>query len=98
MIHPDFVSHLVIYPTAVDGLEWCHTMLIPEEPTTDAARRHWETNVALIEEGVFQREDLATAEAMQRGLDTGANRELVIGRLESAIAWLHEDVSAAIAE
>ena len=96
VVHQDFVSHLVIWPTAVDHFQWCHTMLIPEEPTTDSARRHWETNVTLIEERVFQGEDLATAEAMQRGLDTGANRELVVGQLESPIAWFHDDIAAAI--
>jgi hypothetical protein len=51
----------------------------------------------VIDEGVFEREDLFAVEAMQRGLSTGANESLLFGELEFPAAWFHEALGAMLA-
>jgi hypothetical protein len=72
-------------------------MLIPEAPKDEAARRHWDRTMNLIEHTVFQAEDLHVAELMQRGLETGANRDMLFGQLEFAVPLFHRNIEAALA-
>ena len=69
-------------------------MLIPAERASET--EHWARSCALIEEGVFQREDLWVCEQAQRGIDTGATDELLFGELEVAVRWFHGAIDAAL--
>jgi len=93
--HPDFVSLLTVAPLGPDRTDWDHMMLIPAERAADA--EHWDRSWSLIEEGVFQREDLWVCEQAQRGLDAGSTDELLFGELESAVRWFHAALDAALA-
>jgi phenylpropionate dioxygenase-like ring-hydroxylating dioxygenase large terminal subunit len=90
--HPDWTSHVVVQPLAPDRFLWSHAQLVPAEPATEEARAHFERSFRLIEENVFQREDLFAIAEMQAGLRTGANEVLTFGRLESPALWLHDGI------
>lgn len=95
--HPDYISHISVLPEDEQSLRWRHAMLIPAAADSERAQAHWDETHALIEETVFQREDLYAAEATQAGMATGANEYLTIGRLEFPIAWFHANIRAALA-
>jgi phenylpropionate dioxygenase-like ring-hydroxylating dioxygenase large terminal subunit len=95
--HPDYISVVAAFPLAPNRLRWVHWMLIPEAPKDEAARRHWDRTMNLIEHTVFQAEDLHVAELMQRGLETGANRDMLFGQLEFAVPLFHRNIEAALA-
>ena len=93
IFHPDYLSLITLYPVAAGTLGWTHRMLIPADRATPDWTPHWEKTFRLIEEGVFQREDIACAIGIQRGLASGANRFLTAGRAEQGLGWYHEEVA-----
>ncbi|HUG26576.1 aromatic ring-hydroxylating oxygenase subunit alpha [Piscinibacter sp.] len=94
--HPDYVSLIGMFAPAADRVRWVHTMLIPPDRCGDDWIPHWEKTFELIEKTVFQREDIATAVAIQRGLLSGANTGLHAGRLEHEVVRFHKGIDAAI--
>jgi len=96
--HPDWTSHVVVQPLAPDRFLWTHSQLIPKEPATDEERVHFEWFFSLIEENVFQKEDLFAIAEMQAGLETGANTELTFGQLESPALWFHDSIRQVMGE
>jgi len=94
--HPDYVSLIGMFSPAVDQVRWVHTMLIPPERSGADWTPHWEKTFRLIEQTVFQQEDIATAVAIQRGLSSGANSALHAGRLEHEVLRFHHSIDAAI--
>ena len=93
IVHPDFVSVLTVYPLAPDLLDWDHMMLVPRGGDTT----HWEKSWQLIDETVFQREDLWVCEQIQRTIMAGDTHELVFGALEESVRWFHAALDAAMA-
>ena len=67
-------------------------MLIPKDKATPDWTPHWEKTFRLIEQGVFQKEDIHCAVDIQKGLKTGANGYVTAGRVEQALAWFHDSV------
>jgi phenylpropionate dioxygenase-like ring-hydroxylating dioxygenase large terminal subunit len=97
IFHPDYLSLVTLYPAGPETLSWTHRMLIPAERATPDWAPHWEKTFRLIEEGVFQKEDIACAIGIQRGLQSGANRFVTAGRAEQGIGWFHDDVAQRMA-
>ena len=97
IFHPDYLSLITLYPVGAETLSWTHRMLIPADRTSPDWTPHWEKTFALIEQGVFQKEDIACAVAIQRGLKSGANRHLTAGRAEQGVGWFHAEVARALA-
>jgi Rieske 2Fe-2S family protein len=97
IFHPDYLSLITLYPVAAGRLRWTHRMLIPADRCTPDWAPHWEKTFRLIEEGVFQKEDIACAIGIQQGLASGANTHLVAGRAEQGLGWFHADVARALA-
>jgi phenylpropionate dioxygenase-like ring-hydroxylating dioxygenase large terminal subunit len=95
--HPDYVSLIGMFSPAADQVRWMHTMLIPPDRAGDDWTPHWEKTFQLIEQTVFQREDIAAAVAIQRGLASSANTAFALGRLEHEVLRFHRNVDAAIA-
>jgi phenylpropionate dioxygenase-like ring-hydroxylating dioxygenase large terminal subunit len=95
--HPDYISHLGLFPTAADETLFVHTMLTPEKPADEKAEAHWARSFELMDTGVFNGEDLATCEQIQRGLESGANDRLILGRLEQNLRWFHAEVEENVA-
>jgi phenylpropionate dioxygenase-like ring-hydroxylating dioxygenase large terminal subunit len=97
IFHPDYVSHITVYPVDADHVRWVHAMLIPASQATDDRRAHWDKTLALIEETVFQREDLFAAEGIQTGVRSGANEVVTFGRLEYVLRHFHAAIDRALA-
>ena len=97
IFHPDYLSLITLYPVSAETLSWTHRMLVPADRTTPEWTPHWEKTFALIEHGVFEKEDIACAVAIQRGLKSGANRHLTAGRAEQGVGWFHAEVARALA-
>ena len=97
IFHPDYLSLITLYPVAAGTLRWTHRMLIPSDRTTPDWTPHWEKTFRLIEEGVFQKEDIACAVGIQQGFASGANTHLTAGRAEQGIGWFHASVAQALA-
>jgi phenylpropionate dioxygenase-like ring-hydroxylating dioxygenase large terminal subunit len=94
--HPDYVSLIGMFSPAVDAVRWVHTMLIPADRAGDDWTPHWEKTFRLIEQTVFQQEDIATAVAIQRGMASNANTGLHLGRLEHEVLRFHRGIDAAV--
>ena len=96
IFHPDYLSLVTLYPVGPERLSWTHRMLIPADRATPDWTPHWDKTFRLIEQGVFQKEDIACAVGIQCGMKSGANRFVTAGRAEQGIGWFHADVARAI--
>jgi glycine betaine catabolism A len=94
--HPDYISHLGMFPTAADETLFVHTMLTPEKPLDEKAETHWARSFELMDTAVFNGEDLVVCEQIQRGLPSGANDRLIFGRLEQNLRWFHGELAQAV--
>jgi phenylpropionate dioxygenase-like ring-hydroxylating dioxygenase large terminal subunit len=93
IFHPDYLSLITVYPTGPETLRWTHRMLIPREKATPDWAPHWEKTFNLIEQGVFQKEDIRCAVDIQKGFHAGANTFVTAGRVEQALGWFHGNVA-----
>jgi Rieske 2Fe-2S family protein len=96
--HPDYISHLGMFPTAAAETLFVHTMLTPEKPADEKAEAHWARSFELMDAGVFNGEDLAICEQIQRGLSSGANDHLILGRLEQNLRRFHRSLEELVGE
>jgi phenylpropionate dioxygenase-like ring-hydroxylating dioxygenase large terminal subunit len=94
VFHPDWVSHIELFPRTPSTCSYVHTMLVPRAHAGDGAR--WDPTWRLIEETVFQREDLEIAESVQSTLGAPQAAAFHLGALEQPIAHFHHALDAAI--
>jgi glycine betaine catabolism A len=92
--HPDYTSHIGIFPVAIDQSLFVHTVLTPEIPSDEKARSHWERSFNLIDEQVFDQEDLFICEQIQLGLPAMKDQGFVLGGYETNVRRFHETVVA----
>ena len=88
-----------VFPTG-DGVNECEmyvSLYPPDAVTSDKARKYWDKNFKLLLDTV-EEEDFPLAEAMQRSFHTSAQRNLVFGRNEPALAHFHGAVSRHVGE
>jgi len=90
VFHPEYISHLGLFPQGVGETLVTHTFLTPKKPETDDEKDHLNRSYDLIENGVFQSEDYFVCENAQRGMASGANETLVLSGYEEGIAMFHE--------
>jgi hypothetical protein len=84
------VDDINVMPQAYDRTLVEDFMRAPEASTTGKAVDHWQRSWELVDSGVFGGEDFCAAALGQQGLSTGAVRELILGTIESGIAWFHQ--------
>ena len=94
--HPDYLSAVSLWPMAPDRTRWSHALLVPRDKHDAHWAPHWEKSLRLMDERVFQAEDLRAAEGIQAGIASGANRHLTFGRLEPLLGAFHEHVRASV--
>jgi phenylpropionate dioxygenase-like ring-hydroxylating dioxygenase large terminal subunit len=92
LIEPDHAAIVHVWPDGADRAVLHAYMLLPEPPATDKARAYWDANRAILYNAV--QEDLAMGESIQRGLASGANRDVVFGAFEHALAHFHAQIAA----
>jgi len=90
IMHPDYISHLAVYPTGTDETVCIHTCLIDKKPETEKEQAHFERAFAIIDEGVFNAEDFFICEQAQIGMCSGVNEILPLCRHEVGMQLLHD--------
>lgn len=96
VVHPDYVSCLSLWPLAPNRTRWSHAMLIPRAKSSPEWTSHWEKTMGLMEQTVFQKEDLYAAEGIQEGLASGANERMTLGKFEYLLGEFHRNIEKAI--
>jgi phenylpropionate dioxygenase-like ring-hydroxylating dioxygenase large terminal subunit len=95
LVEPDHAAVLHLWPDGPTRTLLTAYTLVPEPPVTDKARAHWDANNAILYRATD--EDFALGESIQAGLASGANRELLFGAFEHALAHFHAQVDARLA-
>lgn len=90
---PDYVNIMVLMPQGVRETLVEDFMLIPAPPATEKEEAHWAKSWALLDGQVFGVEDFGAAELGQRGLDSGAVDEVLLGSLELGLESFHQTVA-----
>ena len=98
VFHPDYVSQMSIHPLNERQFTWQHRMLIPADSNTPELKEHWDNSFDLIENGVFQSEDLRAAERIQIGLESNPDDALQAGDMENLLLQFHANVQACLDE
>jgi phenylpropionate dioxygenase-like ring-hydroxylating dioxygenase large terminal subunit len=90
LVEPDHAAVLHLWPIDASRTHLQAYMLVPEAPVTEKARAYWDANNAILLGATA--EDFALGESIQRGLASGANRELAFGAFEHALAHFHAQI------
>ncbi|MBS2021147.1 MAG: aromatic ring-hydroxylating dioxygenase subunit alpha, partial [Deltaproteobacteria bacterium] len=90
LVEPDHTAVLHMWPDGPARCRMSAYTLVPEAPQTDKARAYWDKNNAILYGATD--EDFAMGESIQRGLESGANREVVFGAFEHALAHFHRQI------
>ncbi len=90
IMHPDYTSLIRLVPLSADRTLFSHSMLVDEMPGTEKARAHFDKSFELIDQGVFQAEDIFVCEGAQKGIRSGANQDLLLGANEIAVKQFHD--------
>ena len=90
IFHPEYTSIISLFPQSPDQTVFAHTMLTPRPPVSEEERDHFRRSFELIDQGVFEAEDIFVAVGAQRGMRSGANKDLLFGGLEESAIRFHE--------
>jgi phenylpropionate dioxygenase-like ring-hydroxylating dioxygenase large terminal subunit len=90
LVQPDHMGVFHGYADGIDGVVVDGYALVPQAPQTEKASGYWQKNVDILFSALD--EDFELAESVQAGVRTGANDDLVFGRMERGLAWFHENV------
>ncbi len=85
VFHPDYISQMALYPQSSGETVVVHSCVIDRKPASDKEQAHFERGFDIIENGVFNAEDLHTCEQAQIGMNSGANDTLVVGGHEGGL-------------
>ena len=91
LVQADHTAIVHIWPAGPSSALLHAYMLVPEPPRTDKARGYWDANRTILHDAV--REDLAMGESIQRGMSSGATRDVVFGAFEHALSHFHEQLA-----
>lgn len=97
IMHPDYVSIIGLFPLSPGETLYTHTLLTPHAPQNEKERDHYERSFDLIENGVFQAEDLEVCERAQAAMEGGATWPMTLGTLETGIKMFHGILDEALA-
>ncbi|HET7502768.1 MAG TPA: aromatic ring-hydroxylating dioxygenase subunit alpha [Kofleriaceae bacterium] len=91
LVEPEHAAVLHVWPQGPARTQVIAYTLVPTLPATEEQRIYWEASNGLLYGAI--EEDLGRGEAIQLGLASGANRDLVLGAFEHAIAHFHDQVA-----
>lgn len=94
--HPDYTSVITLFPISPDQTVFVHSMLVPDAPSSEKETAHFERSFAMIDEGVFEAEDIFVSVGTQKGLRSGANTHLLFGAFEEPAAVFHDRINSVL--
>jgi phenylpropionate dioxygenase-like ring-hydroxylating dioxygenase large terminal subunit len=95
ILHPDYVSINTFWPLAPDRTIWTHEMLYrAEDFTGSAGQSALEKRFRFTNDTVFDQEDFAIAENIQRALGHGGSDHHVLGLAEGLLAMFQDNIDA----
>jgi len=97
IFHPEYTSIISLFPQSPDQTVFAHTMLTPRPPASKEERDHFRRSFQLIDQGVFQAEDIFVSVGAQQGMRSGANTDLLFGGLEDAAILFHHIIERELA-
>ena len=97
IFHPEYTSIISLFPQSPGQTVFAHTMLTPRPPESEEQRDHFRRSFELIDQGVFESEDIFVSVGAQKGMHSGANESLLFGGLEEAAVRFHDIVEREIA-
>ncbi len=97
VFHPDYTSIISLFPKSAEQTVFAHTMLTPHAPTSEEEKDHFRRSFELIDQGVFQAEDIFVSVGAQKGMHSGANESLLFGGLEESAIRFHNIVERELA-
>lgn len=89
LVQPDHAAVLTLWPMGPARTRLISFTLVPDAPS-EKAKRYWDANNAILYHATG--EDFAMGESIQRGLASGANRDVVFGAFEHALAHFHRQL------
>jgi phenylpropionate dioxygenase-like ring-hydroxylating dioxygenase large terminal subunit len=90
LIEPDHAAVLHLWPVDAGRTMLQAYMLVPEAPVSEKAQVYWDANNEILLDAI--NEDFSMGESIQRGLASGANRQITFGAFEHALAHFHAQV------
>ena len=96
IFHPDYTSIISLFPLGPDRTVFIHSMLTPRAPETDEENAHFQRSFAMIDQGVFEAEDIFVSVGTQKGLLSGANSHLLFGAFEEPAVTFHQRIETAL--
>ena len=97
IFHPEYTSIISLFPLSPGQTVFAHTMLTPQLPESEEQRDHFQRSFQLIDQGVFEAEDIFVSIGAQRGMLSGANDSLLFGGLEEAAVRFHDIIERELA-
>lgn len=98
IMHPDYVSINMFFPLTPDRTIWTHEMLYkPSAFQGEAGQQALEKRFNYTNDAVFDQEDFAVAEDVQRGLEYGGNQVHTLGLEEGLLAIFQQGIDRAMA-
>jgi hypothetical protein len=91
LIEPSYAAVLQMWPQGPARTLLIAYTLMAQPPSTEDDRAYWAGNNAVLYGAIA--EDLAKGESIQLGLSSGANREVVFGAFEHALAHFHGEIA-----
>jgi phenylpropionate dioxygenase-like ring-hydroxylating dioxygenase large terminal subunit len=94
--HPDYISHVGVFPVAIARSLFVHTVLTPEVPANEKAQAHWDRSFDLVDGKVFNDEDLFICEQIQLGLAAAEDDTFLLGRFEHNLRRFHATIATSL--
>lgn len=97
ILQGDHVELARIFPSEgrVDRAVMDLALYVPEAPTTEEERTHWDKNMQLVFD-VVTGEDFPAGRTIQDGMASGAQTHVIYGRNEPAMIHYHQSLRAAL--
>ena len=80
-----------VYPITPGRSVVYHSMFLPEKPTSEASRQEYEAYFQMIND-VAVAEDYSLVDKVHRGLQSGIDRKVLIGRNEPGVQNMHRQL------
>lgn len=91
LVQPDHVTVSSAWPIGIARTRKTTYTLVPEPAESEKARAYWDANNSILHHAT--NEDLTIGEAIQRGLASGANNDVVFGAFEHALSHFHAELA-----